>query len=145
MIGVFLDPRYNTAADLPDLPDHGEATLEQLSEIYRQFCGATNLPNVDAAENALREGIGNHLYAWLSAFLETWDEAEARAHKPIHDEFRRQVVAKSQDNPEEWWEGWDAAQRGESVLACPYTPLDEPLMIAWCSGHVTGMEERASA
>ena len=145
MIGAFIDLRYNTAADLPALPDHGEATLDQLSAIYGQFCAATNLPTVDAAENVLREGIGNHLYAWLSAFLETWDEAEAREIEPIHDTFRKQVVAKSHAHPDQWLEGYDAARRGESVLACPYTPLDEPMMIAWCSGHVTASEERVRA
>jgi hypothetical protein len=54
--------------------------------------------------------------------------------------LQRMVIDAVFDHPKQWHEGWDAAERGEDAASCPYTPLDEPQMMSWLSGHVTFTE-----
>ncbi len=70
---VIAAKQIKKAADLPEIPDN--ADLDALTAIYAQFCKATGLRHVNAHQNLARPDIGNHLTAWLDAFISAWEAA----------------------------------------------------------------------
>jgi len=69
-------------ADLPEIPENC-TDLDTLTRLLAEFCAATELPEESADELLASDEISNHECAWLSAFLECWEDAEAESTAPI--------------------------------------------------------------
>ena len=58
---------------------------------------------------------------------------------------KEELADLARANPKVWWEGYDAALRGDSAALCPYPPSNDARIHVWLSGHVTATCERETA